>query len=75
MATSIQIKASEAGVESLKNVSVSSVKHGQPTVTVKEAKDNQLPVDTDDDDDSASRGLTTLMSLAVVLLSATMLIG
>jgi len=76
LTTSIQTKASEAGVESLKNVSISSIKTGQPTVTVKEAKDQTLPTDDiDDDDDSSCHVLATGVSLALVLLSATVLIG
>lgn len=75
LTTSIQTKAAEKGVESLESVSISSVKTGQPTVTVKEAKDQTLPTDPDDDDDSASHVLATAASLALVLLSATVLIG
>jgi len=67
---SIQTKAAEKGVESLENVSISSVKTGQPTVTVKEAKDQTLPTDPDDDDDSSSHVLATMASLAIVLVSA-----
>ena len=66
---SIQAKAAEKGVESLKTVSISSVKTGQPTVTVREAKDQTLPTDPDDDDDSSSHALATMVSLAVVLVS------
>jgi hypothetical protein len=69
----IQTQASEAGVESLKNVSISSVKAGPASVTVKEAKDNKLPVDTEDDDDSSSSYLGLIFSFAVVLVSATLL--
>ena len=67
LTTSIQTKAADAGVESLSSVSISSVKHGQPTVTVKEAEDQTLPTDPEDDDDSSCHGLTTMVSSLVLV--------
>ena len=72
LTTSIQTQAADAGVESLSSVSISSVKTGQPTVTVREAKDQTLPTDPDDDDDSSSHILATMVSsLVLVVVSST----
>mmetsp|Transcript_9636 Transcript_9636/g.21733 ORF Transcript_9636/g.21733 Transcript_9636/m.21733 type:complete len:348 (-) Transcript_9636:2000-3043(-) len=74
LTTAIQKEAESAGVSQFSNVSVnaSTMQVSQPTVTVKEAKDDRLPVDPTDDDDSASTrlgvALSLLMALGLVLL-------
>ena len=77
LSKSIQAKAEEMGVESLKNVSISSIKTGQPTVTVREAKDQTLPSNDDDenDDDSSSSVLVTMVSLLVLVATTLLMVG
>ena len=74
LTTSIQTQAEEKGVESLRSVSISSVKTGQPTVTVREAKDQTLPTDPDDDDDSSSPILATMASSLVLVVVSSLLL-